>query len=317
MKASVVIPTKNRGEALLDTLNSVLDQTFPADNYEVILVDSSTDDTAQLVQEYLAQRNSLPKVRFLREERVGVHYARHAGARAMHGEIYVQIEDDAVAEPTWLAELLSVFEDPAIVCAGGKVLPRFETEPPAWMEPYYGWLTVYDLGEEPRRGVGVTACNMAVRRDALFKVGGFNPDIIGSKLVGNGEVGLAEKLRRFSLGEIVYEPDALVWHCVPARRLTLEYMRWRLYNEGTCTVQTLYQQERPGWLRTGGRAVMRTVWATAHKMFALLHQSRRDTAYYRHEFRALMCWREARAYWQLIYDREYREFMGRENWIHE
>jgi len=30
-----------------------------------------------------------------------------------------------------------------------------------------------------------------------------------------------------------------------------------------------------------------------------------------------MCWREARAYWQLIYDREYREFMGRENWIHE
>lgn len=316
MKASVVIPTKNRGKALIDTLNSVLDQTFPANDYEVIVVDSSTDDTPQLVQEYLAQRSGPPEVRLLREERVGVHYARHAGARAMRGEIYVQIEDDAVAEPTWLTRLLSVFEDPAIVCAGGKVLPRFETKPPGWMKPYYGWLTVWDLGEE-RREAYVTACNMAVRREALFEVGGFNPDIIGSELVGNGEVGLVEKLRRASLGEIIYVPDVLVWHCVPACRLTLEYMRWRLYNEGTSTVQTFYQREHPECLVTGVRTVKRTVWAAVDKMFALLHQSRRDALYYHHELRALKWWREARAYWQLIYDREYREFMGREDWIHE
>jgi glucosyl-dolichyl phosphate glucuronosyltransferase len=317
MKASIVIPTKNRGEAILKTLRSVVGQVFDAEDYEVIVVDSSTDSTAGLIQTYITGRKGPPHVRYIREERKGVHYARHTGARAMRAEIYVQIEDDAIPEKAWLGALLEAFDDPSVVCAGGRVLPNFEAEPPAWMKPYYAWLTVYDLGEHQLQPTYVTACNLAVRRDALFKVGGFNPDIVGSELVGNGEVGLVEKLRREKLGDIVYIPEAKVLHCVPPSRLTLDYMRWRVYNEGTCTVQSFYQESHPGLLTLVTAGIKETVRAGGHKVLALKHQRSLNPAYYDHEFRYLRSCREARAYFQLAYDRQYREFLGREDWVYE
>jgi cellulose synthase/poly-beta-1,6-N-acetylglucosamine synthase-like glycosyltransferase len=235
----------------------------------------------------------------------------------MRGDIYVQIEDDAVAEDSWLGKLLETFNNSSTVCAGGRVLPHFEVEPPAWMKPYYAWLTVYDLGEERLEPVYVTACNLAVRRDALFKVGGFNPDIVGSELVGNGEVGLVEKLRREKLGNILYVPEAKVLHCVPASRLTLNYMRWRVYNEGTCSVQSFYQERQPGLLALVVAGIKEAVRAARHKALALKHEGSLDHVYLDHEFRYLRSCREARAYFQLAYDRQYRDFLGRKDWVYE
>jgi glycosyltransferase involved in cell wall biosynthesis len=317
MKASIVIPTKNRGEAILKTLQSVVAQVFDPEDYEVIVVDSSTDSTVGLIQTFVTNRKEPPFVRYIREERKGVHYARHAGARAMKSDIYVQIEDDAIAEDSWLKNLLEAFDNPSTVCAGGKVLPHFEVEPPAWMKPYYTLLTVYDLGDQRLKCAYVTACNLAVRREALFKVGGFNPDIVGSELVGNGEVGLVEKLRRKNMGDIVYIPEAKVLHCVPASRLTLDYMRWRVYNEGTCTVQSFYQERQPGLLALVIAGIKEAVRAGRHKALTLKHEGSLDPTYFDHEFTYLKSCREARAYFQLAYDRQYRNFMGRENWVYE
>jgi glucosyl-dolichyl phosphate glucuronosyltransferase len=315
MKASVVIPTKNRGEAILKTLKSAINQVFRAEDYEVIVVDSSTDGTEALIRSFIAERQGPPKVRYLREERQGVHYARHTGAKAMSGQIYVQIEDDATAEEGWLANLLDVFEDPMIVCAGGRVLPRFEAIPPLWIKPYYTWLTVYDLGETRLKVPYVTACNLGVRRKTLFKVGGFNPDIVGSQLVGNGEVGLVEKIRRGKLGDIIYVPDARVWHDVPCRRLTLDYMRWRLYNEATCTLQSYFQGKRPGLMTLVVLAARDGVHALGHKALALKHQKIMDEPYFRHELRYWQLWGQMKGFCRLAYDRNYRSFMGREDWM--
>jgi glucosyl-dolichyl phosphate glucuronosyltransferase len=315
MKASVVIPTRNRGEAILKTLKSVVDQVFAAEDYEVIVVDSSTDATVGLIRSFAAERKGPPAVRYLREERVGVHYARHAGAKAMSGNIYVQIEDDALADKNWLAKLLEVFEDSRIVCAGGRVLPQFEATPPAWMKPYYAWLTVYDLGETRVKAPFVTACNLAVRREALFKVGGFNPDIVGSRLVGNGEVGLVEKLQRAKLGEVVYVPDARIWHLIPQKRLTLDYMRWRVYNEGTGTVQSYFQRKRPGLVSLAALATRDGLHALGHKALAFKHQRLMDASYFRHELRYLQLWGQMEGFCRLAYDRSYRGFIGREDWM--
>ena len=52
MKISVVIPTYNRADSLAVVLPSLLDQTFPAESYELLLCDAgSTDGTEELVKE--------------------------------------------------------------------------------------------------------------------------------------------------------------------------------------------------------------------------------------------------------------------------
>ncbi len=317
MKGSVVIPTRNRGRAFLSTLESVRNQSYPPDDYEIIIVDSSTDDTPRLVQDYLAQHSDLPKTSILREERVGSHYAKNSGVRASRGEIVAVIEDDAIADKNWLVELFKPFDDPRVAGSGGKVLPRWEAEPPDWMAPYYGFLTVFDLGDEVQEltHAGLVGCNLAVRRDILFQAGGYNPDIMGSVLLGDGEIGLQRKMLRIRLGKLIYAPSAVVWHCIPARRLTLKYMRWRIYNEGTCTAHSVYQDKHPGpgallWL-----ASKHTAYAVARKGLALLHSYRRVPIYYSHELFFPYHWRQVRYFIQLIHDKSFREFAAREDWI--
>jgi glucosyl-dolichyl phosphate glucuronosyltransferase len=317
VKASVIVPTRNRGEPLLETLRSIVQQTYPSHEFEVIVVDSSSDKTRAIIEEYISARTGFPEIRMIREDRLGVHYARHSGARAMLGEIYVQIEDDAVARQDWLAQLLEAFQQTEIVCAGGRVLPRFERAPPVWMKDFYGLLTVYDLGEEPVKGAYVTACNIAVRRDALFAVGGFNPDIVGRELVGNGEVGLIEKLKRAGIGETIYVPNAIVWHCIPAQRLTMEYMRWRNYHEGTCPAQNLYQATHPKGFELIRLALNRASSAGIHKGLSLLNSAWGKPSFYQHEFTALNHWRQALYFFQIATDRSFREFASREDWIWE
>jgi len=319
MQATVVIPTRNRKTALLDTLDSVVNQTYPPTCYEVIVVDSSTDDTPRLVQEYVAQRSGPPEVHFLREERVGLHYAKNRAVQASRGEIVATIEDDAVADENWLAELLKPFDDPQVACCGGKVLPRWEVPPPSWIEPYYPALTIFSAGDEIKEmdRPWLVGCNIAVRRAVLFQVGGYNPDIIGPVLLGDGETGLQRKILRAKAGKLIYTPHAITWHWVPARRLTLDYMRWRFYNDGSCTAHGLYQEEHPGPAGLLLHAGKRTFYAVVHKTLAFLHAPRRRADYYRHELLALNNWRQVLYFLQLSYDRSFREFATREDWINE
>jgi len=70
---------------------------------------------------------------------------------------------------------------------------------------------------------------------ALYQVGGFNPDAIGDKrliwLRGDGETGLQKKL--YDAGyKVIYEPEAWLYHRVPASRLRPEYFYWRAFIQG-------------------------------------------------------------------------------------
>ena len=72
---------------------------------------------------------------------------------------------------------------------------------------------------------------MAVRRDVLFETGGFNPESFGDKWLGDGESGLVFKLRTRQL-LIGYVPEALVYHHIPADRMTCAYACRRMANQG-------------------------------------------------------------------------------------
>ncbi len=116
LSVSVVIPAMNEASRISRCLASVLDQDYPRERMEVVVVDNgSTDATASVARQF--------PVRVVEEARQGVAGARNTGIRAARGEIIAFIDADCVAKPDWLRELLSVSDDKTIGCFVGDILP--------------------------------------------------------------------------------------------------------------------------------------------------------------------------------------------------
>src|SRR5439155_1583291 len=70
----------------------------------------------------------------------GLSQARNTGVRNSSGDVVVFLDDDACPEHEWLAELLAAYDDPDVIGAGGLVLPRWETDRPAWQPVEFDWV---------------------------------------------------------------------------------------------------------------------------------------------------------------------------------
>jgi len=145
VKASVIICTYNRSALLRGSVLSVLNQDFPSDQYEMIVVDNnSADDTEKVVKE-LALSSSV-RIEYVFEKNQGLSHARNAGIRKAKGEIIVFTDDDIEAERSWLCELISAFDSPDVACAGGPIRPVWSGERPTWLtDEWVGYLTVGDF----------------------------------------------------------------------------------------------------------------------------------------------------------------------------
>src|SRR5215207_137288 len=118
---SVVIPTCNRSALLAQTVDTLLAQSYPPDEWELILVDNnSTDDTWAVIQR-LAESD--PRIRGLQEPRRGAHFARNSGALLAQGSVLYFTDDDMLADRFLLERVIEGFAaDPKIASVTGKVL---------------------------------------------------------------------------------------------------------------------------------------------------------------------------------------------------
>lgn len=261
---SVIIPTLNRAIYLKRSLISIIDQTFPNDCYEIIVVDNgSTDDTKEVVDEI--NRQNAGRIRYVYEPSPGLHNSRHRGAKEANGDILLYGDDDIIASPEWVEEISKSFEDPDVGIAGGKILPEWEEDPPQWVIDFWshgdvgrhlGYLSLIDLGEEKKViPPGYTyGCNFAIRKKVLFECGGFHPDGMPQELIryrGDGETALTAKVSNFGY-KIMYDPKASVKHMVPKNRISEDYFCTRAFNQGIsdsfteirkeCNVFTMFQR---------------------------------------------------------------------------
>lgn len=274
---SVIIPTYNRAHLLPLTLDSFLAQDYPRGRYEIIVADNnSSDGTREVAQRYLGS-SSVP-VRYLFEPRQGVHYARNSAARQAKGEILYFTDDDMVAEPALVREIVKVFElAPDIGCATGKVIGRFDEPPPRWVRRH---LINFHLSLTPEatpeevvvsESDMVYSCHQAVRRDAFFRCGGFNPENTAGVWIGDGETGLGIKLAKGGY-RFAYTPRSVIHHLIPASRTTLRYLVQRIGNQGYCDSYTAYRTHRDrgrlvwGMLRRNSAGVLKTVLVTAGRL---------------------------------------------------
>jgi len=102
---SVIIPTKNRDKALEKCLNTFSLQSFK--NFEVIIVDGgSRDQTRRVIDEYSRKL----AIKFITQTKKGLVNAINEGLLASSGDIVIRTDDDIVASPSWIQELVSSFD---------------------------------------------------------------------------------------------------------------------------------------------------------------------------------------------------------------
>lgn len=114
LHVSVVINTYNRAKSLKTTLESLFHQTDR--RFEVIVVNGpSTDETEEVLSGYTE------KIKLLSCPVRNLSVSRNIGIEASSGEIVAFIDDDAVADPNWVKDLIDGYDAPDVGGVGGIV----------------------------------------------------------------------------------------------------------------------------------------------------------------------------------------------------
>jgi len=214
---SVVIPTFNRNDSLRKTLDGLARQTYPAAQFEAVVVsDGSTDGTDALLAEYA--RVSPFTLRVICQPNGGPARARNNGIENALGEVVVFLDDDV--EPS--AEFLAVHaahhhQAHAVVIAPMLPDPALLWREPAWIawehamleKQYAAWRTGEWTGCGPHH---FYSGNASLRRAHLVAVGGFDEQFPRQE-----DVELAVRLGKQRGVTFVYAPNAPGTHR-PQRR---------------------------------------------------------------------------------------------------
>jgi glycosyltransferase involved in cell wall biosynthesis len=191
-------------------------------SYEIVVINNnSTDDTSQVVRG-LASAASI-SVREFVETRAGVVYARNRGVEEAGGEWIAFFDDDQVADPRWLLELLQCGLQRKSSCVGGAVvlkLPDGFNEP---ISPFCRMLLGETVGMHELQPYSARktpgAGNLLVHRSAFESVGLFREEF--NKRGEDTDL----YLRMHAAGiEGWYTPKAIVHHVIPPERLTPEFL---------------------------------------------------------------------------------------------
>lgn len=174
---SVVIVSRGRPEALLRCLTAVSQLLYP--RFEIVVVADPAGASA------IRGTGQAERLKLLEFDQANISQARNVGIRAASGEVVAFIDDDAVAEPTWLSHLTAPLADPTVVAAGGFVRGRNGI---SWQwqgrdigpdglsnRLHLSGTAPVVLDPEPDRGIKTEGTNMAFRREVLAGMGGFDP----------------------------------------------------------------------------------------------------------------------------------------------
>ena len=237
MKFSVIIPTYNRSGELRKTLQSLAGISSSA-SWEVIVVDNNSKDNTSAVVEHSAK--SFPvELRYIFEREQGKPAALNSGIAISRGEIIAFTDDDHRFEPDWLDQVERGFGSFECDYVGGKILPFWEASLPEWVSTesarHRAVIGMADYGPQPLEFGKNPAMggNMAVRRAAFFLAGLWDNDLgrRGGTLLGQEQREWCLRARAAGLRGM-YLPEMVVYHVVPAERLTKRYFRRWFYWHG-------------------------------------------------------------------------------------
>jgi len=216
---SVVIPTGYRERYLTLAIADLLSQNFPAERFEIVIVDDTPDGANRaIVDRY---RSSPVSVKYLRRAGPpGINAGRNTGVEGSTGDIVAFVDDDCRFGDGWLAALdAGVSSAPRAECFGGPIRQWIEPGHPRTCGRDAFPITVLDHGPADRYVDLCFGANFAVRRSAFERIGPFDES---AALYGD-EVDWMLRLRRAG-GCVRYVAAAEVVHTRFADDVTVKRM---------------------------------------------------------------------------------------------
>jgi glycosyltransferase involved in cell wall biosynthesis len=171
-KVSLIVCTRNRSARLPQFFAHLAQLDFANDAWELVIVDhASSDRTPQAIEEFAATTPiALCHVRALTDALTG---AKNIGLTYARGEILALTDDDCYLRPDYLRALTGVFAEHDVGVVGGRVVLH---------DPTDARLSIRDVDTPTEiaphtfvRAGTIHGANMAIRRDVVRAVGGFDP----------------------------------------------------------------------------------------------------------------------------------------------
>lgn len=204
---SVIIPTLGREDELLETISGLQASTYPADCWELIVVDQTKNHTSKVTGVRLF---SPPEITF-----ASLTKARNFGiSKAKNPEIILFVDDDVVVKPDFIAQHVTSFNDPKVGAVVGRVVvPGKKQELPASVPvgkiTWFGAFRDNYASRTPQTVDTFIGCNFSLRATILPKTGGFDEKFKGNALREDSEMAVRVRKAGFI---IQFNPEAELIH---------------------------------------------------------------------------------------------------------
>jgi glycosyltransferase involved in cell wall biosynthesis len=204
MKVSLIIPTYNREEFLVDTLKCALSQDF--DDYEIIIVDQTEKHTPETIS-FLKENKE--RIIHLFSETPSLTRARNIGVKASHGEVIIMIDDDTLFDKNFIQAHWNAHQNGHDVVSGrvdeGKA--KIATNP-IWLNKFFHF-----SGSENCNIDGPTnklaGNNGSFKRKVYDSLHGFDQNYYGTSICEDTDFGY----RAYKTGYSVYFiAEASIFH---------------------------------------------------------------------------------------------------------
>jgi cellulose synthase/poly-beta-1,6-N-acetylglucosamine synthase-like glycosyltransferase len=200
---TVIVPTHSRPRRLAACLESLADLDYPADRYEVIVVDDEGDTPLDSICAAFRGRLELT---LLVQKRAGPAAARNNGAKHARGELLAFTDDDCRPEVAWLRRLAERFAAEPERAFGGRTVNALSRNPYAAVSQLVITVGYAQNNRDPEDARFFASNNIAFPREGFLAVGGFDPSFTTSED--------RDLCARWTLSgrRMSYVPDAVVWH---------------------------------------------------------------------------------------------------------
>lgn len=116
---TVIMPIRNESKFIKNGLNSVLSQTYPLKNLEIIIVDGmSNDDTKTIIQSIT---KDLQNVKVLDNPYLTVPFGFNIGLSESRGEIIIRVDGHCILNEDYIESCVNIINEKKYECVGGAI----------------------------------------------------------------------------------------------------------------------------------------------------------------------------------------------------
>ena len=221
-QVSIVIPSYNRENVLIDTLKYLLKLSHPA--LEILLVDQTKQHTKD-VSAALQSLSTSNSIVWMRLPAPSITKAMNVGAMAAKGEIILFLDDDIMpCEKLILCHAKEYLNTDTHAVAGQVIQPwekELATNHSSYRDAHSDDPDAFLFNsvnrENIRRFIG---CNVSFRRDSWLGAGGFDENFI--RVAYRFEAEFAERFTHHGF-TIIYSPEASLHHLKEEKGGTRSY----------------------------------------------------------------------------------------------